>query len=335
MPIFMVGTQRSGSNFLRLILNQSDQLAAPHPPHIIDRMVPLLPLYENMGRSAMTEALMNDVCDLVDANPVPWYDHPIDRKMAWRHLEGDGLIAVFDSLYKQYAVSHGAIDWVCKSLANINHMSLIHNYYRDEEKYIYLYRDGRDVALSLEKAIVGEKHIYMIAQQWRQDQRKAIAFCQEHKAKIFPIAYESLIRDMDEILEPLCEFIGISYDDRMHNYYNSEEAERTAKSGTSWANVIKPVMKENSNKFVREMSQERIRIFESVAGDELSELGYDFHSRKSRVVFDEEQIRHFQKENEKLKKTVKLKLTAEELEKRDIQSRVLERIRVRRQSGGS
>lgn len=35
MPIFMIGTQRSGSNLLRLMLYQLPCIAAPHSPHIL------------------------------------------------------------------------------------------------------------------------------------------------------------------------------------------------------------------------------------------------------------------------------------------------------------
>ncbi len=42
--LFMVGEQRSGSNLLRIMLGQADEIAAPHPPHILQRMMPLLPL---------------------------------------------------------------------------------------------------------------------------------------------------------------------------------------------------------------------------------------------------------------------------------------------------
>lgn len=55
-PIQMIGTQRSGSNLLRLLLNQYTEIVAPHPPHILQRFYPLLPAYgdllvaENMAK---------------------------------------------------------------------------------------------------------------------------------------------------------------------------------------------------------------------------------------------------------------------------------------------
>ena len=46
--LFMVGEQRSGSNLLRVMLGQADEIAAPHPPHILERMMPLIPHYGDL-----------------------------------------------------------------------------------------------------------------------------------------------------------------------------------------------------------------------------------------------------------------------------------------------
>ena len=60
-PIFMIGTQRSGSNLLRLMLNQLPELAAPHPPHILQRMTPLLSEYGDLSRPKAFAELVDDV----------------------------------------------------------------------------------------------------------------------------------------------------------------------------------------------------------------------------------------------------------------------------------
>ena len=39
--VFIVGEQRSGSNLLRLMLAQAG-IAAPHPAHLLARMMPLV-----------------------------------------------------------------------------------------------------------------------------------------------------------------------------------------------------------------------------------------------------------------------------------------------------
>ena len=45
----MIGTQRSGSNLLRVMLDGIEQIVAPHPPHILQRFLPLLPKYGDLA----------------------------------------------------------------------------------------------------------------------------------------------------------------------------------------------------------------------------------------------------------------------------------------------
>jgi len=73
-----------------------------------------------------------------------------------------------------YAEAHEATAWVCKSMGAVNFVDDLDAYF-DNPKYIYLYRDARDVTLSFTKAVVGEKHAYHIARQWAERQRVCIA----------------------------------------------------------------------------------------------------------------------------------------------------------------
>ena len=61
-PVFMLGTQRSGSNLLRLMINQLKQVASPHPPHILERMTPLLSYYGDLNIESHFNQLIDDVC---------------------------------------------------------------------------------------------------------------------------------------------------------------------------------------------------------------------------------------------------------------------------------
>ena len=72
MKIFMIGTQRSGSNLLRLMINQAPDIAAPHPPHILERFAPLLPIYGDLAQERNFVRLVDDVVRMVEVNPVPW-----------------------------------------------------------------------------------------------------------------------------------------------------------------------------------------------------------------------------------------------------------------------
>ena len=45
---FMIGCQRSGSNWLRTMLGEREDLIAPHPPHIMRDFIPILPKFGNL-----------------------------------------------------------------------------------------------------------------------------------------------------------------------------------------------------------------------------------------------------------------------------------------------
>ena len=125
MAIFMIGTQRSGSNLLRLMLNQLPDIAAPHPPHILDRMTPLIGGYGSLEKDENYRSLVEDVCQLIELNPVPWEGVTLDRETIMARAQARSLMGVFEAVYDHAAETWGAQDWCCKSLANINYLPAI------------------------------------------------------------------------------------------------------------------------------------------------------------------------------------------------------------------
>jgi hypothetical protein len=327
----MIGTQRSGSNLLRLMLNQLDDIASPHPPHILERMQPLVKNYGDLNDDKNFNLLVDDVCRLVELNPVEWSGVKLDRADIARRCRERSLVAIHGAVYDLYAEAKGAKTWCCKSLANINYLDLIEEYF-DKPKYIYLYRDGRDVALSFQKAVVGEKHIYNIAREWAGTQDIAIALRKKLKAsRIINISYEDLTSDPEKTAKRLCKFLGVKYHKKMHDFHQTEEAAKAAKSSALWGNVTKPVMSNNSGKYRGEMSDAELKIFESVAGHVLDELGYnrDLVQKGHEQFFSEADIQHFNNENKRLKALAVENADKGDVERRERQNSVLKEIKSR------
>jgi Sulfotransferase family len=337
MPIFMIGTQRSGSNLLRLMLNQLSEIAAPHPPHILQRMKPLEKGYGDLSRDENFMQMVDDVCKLVELNPVPWEGVNLDRKDVAARCRERTVVAAFGAVYDINAETNNAATWCCKSLANINYLDEIEAYYGDAARYIYLYRDGRDVALSFRKAVVGEKHNYHIGNEWGSTQRIALK-SRKHidPARFYNLSYESLTNSPEEAMRGLCGFLGAEYKDSMLDFHESDEARRAAKSSDLWGNVVKPVMTDNTNKFLREMHEDDIRVFELVAGDVLDGLGYKrFHTKVGEMAkFTADEIKHFDNENQRIKQEVLSKVDPEDMKRRDQQAALIKEIKDRHQSKG-
>ena len=332
VPIFMIGTQRSGSNLLRLMLNQLTEIASPHPPHIFERIHPLLGNYGNLSDEHNFAQLVDDVCKLVELNPVEWQDVSLDRKeIISRCSNNRCLAAVYGAVYDIYAEAQDASTWCCKSLVNIHYVDIIEKHF-DRPKYIYLYRDGRDVALSFQKAVVGEKHIYNIAKNWTDTQEKAIELIEKiEPERVFCISYELLTQNTRDVAKSLCGFLGVQYTDSMMDFYKTSEARNAASSSKLWGNVTSPVMSNNSGKYKTEMPEDDIRIFESVAGHVLDRLGYkrELIKKGKEIDFTKNDIDSFNQLNNLKKNEITSIVDKNDIQRRERQSLLINEIKSR------
>jgi hypothetical protein len=327
----IIGTQRSGSNLLRLMLNQLDGVFAPHPPHILSTFLPLIPHYGDLRDEAVFMQMVDDVCRLVELNPVPWIGIRLDRSAIVRSCHNRTLVEVFRRVYESGAAQHSAGLWCCKSMQNVHHLDLLTENGLDPF-LIFLYRDGRDVALSFRKAIVGPKHIYHIARQWHEEQELALRrVAQAGPERAIAVRYEDLLRQPGVEMHRICSFLGLPYSEKVLEYYRSEESHLTAGSGAMWRNVVLPIIPDNFNKYLREMPEEDIRLFEKIAGHTLRELGYPLacNGIDHPAVFPAALIQEYDLSNEELMQRALRKASRLDIEKRHPQQEFMRRLRQR------
>lgn len=308
-PVLIIGTQRSGSNLLRLMLNQLPEIEAPHPPHILQVFFPLLKAYGNLQQEENFRLLVSDIVDYIAVNPVAWHNFPLHTNEVIIRVKENTLLEIFRVVYELKAETKNARYWCCKSMANIYYINEIEKAGL-QPFYIHLLRDGRDVAASFKNSIVGEKHICFIAQQWKKEQELAAALANRLPVTQFcTLRYEEFITNPRQALEPVLQMLHLGWTDDILKFYLSDEAKRTAASGDMWKNVIKPVDKTNMRHYSEKLSVEEIKIFEKVAGDTLVAFGYKTDNDHSAMMkdFTKEEIISFTLENEALKKEARKK----------------------------
>ncbi|HSI47748.1 MAG TPA: sulfotransferase [Ideonella sp.] len=332
MKVFMIGTQRSGSNLLRLMVNQAESIAAPHPPHLLERFTPLLPRYGDLQDEANFEQLIDDAVSMIERNPVPW-GVSFDRAEIRARCRENSLVAVFGAVMDRMAEANGKAHWMCKSLANVHFLPEIERYFGSEARYLYLYRDGRDVCLSFLKAVVGEKTAYHVAQQWQREQTLALECGRRVPASQYlALSYEELTRNSESTLQLLCRWLGIDFHPAMLDFHQSEEASKTAASGQMWANVKQPVMAGNSKKWLKGLTRDEIIDFESVAGDALGALDYELELVGKQDLprrYDEAAVKALDADNRRRKSAVREELSPEDAAARKPQEDLLAAIRAR------
>ncbi len=323
--IQIIGTQRSGSNLLRVMLNQLPEIVAPHPPHILQNFLPIIDKYGDLKIDGNFKQLIEDICRFVELNPVPWTGVDLIRADIFSGSKVRSVYEIFKLIYEAYTDSKNGSIWCCKSMTNINYVNELEKS-KFDPFYIYLYRDGRDVALSFKKAIVGEKHIYHLAKKWKGDQELSLNFLKNiDDSNKYMLSYEELIKSPEKNLKQICNKLNINFDRKMLAYYDSDESRITATSGEMWVNVQKPIIKSNTKKYRNGLSVEEIKLFESVAKDTLKKLGYmpDYYKNGHVHEIKQEQIALYGLENEHLKLEARKRAKRTDLEKRKLQTAFL------------
>ncbi|MDP2707812.1 MAG: sulfotransferase, partial [Burkholderiales bacterium] len=170
--------------------------------------------------------------------------------------------------------------------------------------------------------------------EWAAAQQLALGMRERiGPSRFISISYESLTSEPALTMRLLCKFLGVRFSPSMLEIYKTDEAKRAAESSELWSNVAKPIMAGNTRKFLRDASQDDIRVFESVAGDVLSALNYEcmYIPRGVKTVFSQEETRRFDAENLRLKEEVLQRTSADDLKRRDRQSGLIQEIRERGQ----
>ncbi len=316
----IIGTQRSGSNLFRLMLNEFENVFAPHPPHLLNTFYPLLDKYNNLKKKNNSQRLIDDMLKWINNNPIKWNNLPTSERIL-SSIEKRNLFEIFKAIYTY----NNPTFWCCKSLQNFKFYN-IKEFQDLNPIYIYIYRDGRDVASSFKKAPIGDKHIYFLAKKWYSDQ----AICNEIQKStptenFFSVKYEDLLEDPKKVLNNFCEKYDIKYNKNFLNFYLSNESKKASNSGGLWKNLSKPLIRNNKEKFKEELNDKEVLIFESINKNILTKLGYDLENNNSKldVSFSSDELKEFKNINEELKSLIMSNKKLAEIDLRAKQRREL------------
>jgi len=295
---FMIGSQRSGSNWLETMINLSPDVSGPQPPHILKNWAPLVGNYGDLSVSGNFLALQDHVCAFVEAAPLPLVDPAgvplvFERgafaarvaKCVGRSASGrNSLVAILEAVFEAEAEAHGKATWICKSLTNVvHHQQLLDHFGEQRLRYIYLRRDPRDVCLSFKKCkSVGDDHYFVIAQKWARLQEEALAVEKLNGDLFFSVSYEQLLNNRDFTMWQFFEFSGLAepvggYDGAK----TSPRCERAAKGSERWGNLTRgrSFVAEQKCKYLKaldqgEMDAADVAMIEAVVAEQMRPLGY-------------------------------------------------------------
>ncbi|MFB8025485.1 MULTISPECIES: sulfotransferase [unclassified Streptomyces] len=287
----MVGTQRSGSNLLRLMLDQGGSLLAPPSAHELRDLLPLAPLYEPLDDVGNQRRLASDLSELVRANALAWPDGHVDADRLLGCLKGTGLTDFVIALYDQAATHAARIGWVSKCLENVHCFEELEAT-GASPRYVHLVRDPRDVALSFRRAPIGPKDPRVIAAMWRNDQQAARAIARRCPERTRVEHFEDLILRPARSLRSLAAWLGIPYSDASLHYHRRKDAAEAAELSPLWSNLSSAPMADRVSVHLAEAGNEEFLCsVEELVFDEMARYGYEpLHATSARVLSPEESV---------------------------------------------
>jgi len=238
-PVFIVGSERSGTTLLRLMLSHHPEIeCAPEFEFLVEQMTPeegypALPAYHawlETNRIFLPHRLK------------------IDTELSYPELVKSFLEQYCDRSAKPMrgATCHKHFDRLLRIWP--------------DARFVHLLRDGRDVA----RSCIGmgwAGNVWHGAQRWldaevlwdRLKQRTP-------KGHVYELHYEDLISDPEDQLGKLCEFLGTSYSAAMMDY----------EQGSTYSRPDPSLVEQ----WRRKLSSRELALLECRMGERLRERGY-------------------------------------------------------------
>ena len=282
-PIFIVGSPRSGTALLRDLLRAHPKITFPGESHFI-------PLFYRAYGDPQTEGEAHQLGRrILGTCWVKRWGLNLDPSSFQDCRSFREAIAL---LYEAWADKEGKERWGDKTPQYVTEIALLHGIFPDCQ-FINIYRDGRDVALSILAAGFGPQNLYTAARQWRHFVKTArAAGAALPSGTYLDVCYEDLLTAPEKTMREVLAFLGEPFNSSVLKPNFLERDERRLVIGQpkrAYASRTE-IVANNLGKWKTQMSDDERLLFESVAGDLLTELGYETEG-KVRLISSVEEFR--------------------------------------------
>ncbi len=210
-PFFIVGSGRSGSTLLRLILSGHSRLCVSPETWFLQPLLAELPTDRVLTAVERARALA------IMTHHYRWPDLGIDAA-EFRAALGDRestLRDMTDALYARLALNAGKQRVGDKTPVYVGILPELTTLYPDA-KIIYLLRDGRDVAVSYIDAGLNHRCYQGADFEWTAAVRAARRFAASSRPRSWlEIRYEEFVQNPEPVVRALCAFLGETFEPKM------------------------------------------------------------------------------------------------------------------------
>jgi hypothetical protein len=204
--------------------------------------------------------------------------YPFMDPGSFEDLQSPRVAQILDRVMTQYAESMGKVRWGEKTPIHLWHWEEIDDYF-PTCKFIIMIRDGRDVACSLRGRSWAPNKVLVNGFRWTLEIDRCEALLSHlASARTLKVRYEDLVRNPEERLHEVSEFLGTKYEPTMISEFD-KTAIRTNRD-RPWARYKKwtkasEISKKSVGRWKRNLSPGWRRLLEGVMAERLEKHNYE------------------------------------------------------------
>jgi hypothetical protein len=283
-PVFIVGCPRSGTSYLyHLLLSAGGFAEFRTQMNVFDV---LEPVYGNLGVSRNKIKMMNEWLRSKAFDVSGLRADEIKGKILSECRSASDFLRI---VMEEVAHKQGVDRWIDSTPTNIPHLLRIHKDFPDA-LIVHIIRDGRDVALSLDKRGWSrplpwdrDKGLLAAGLYWEWMVRKGRRLGSLLQGTYLEVRYEDLVNRTAETLERLAAFLqhDLDYERIRDVSIGSVKDPLTSFKEDLGRGQFAPVGRwKNKDKF----PPDQLILFESLVGDYLELLGYPLSGSNARAT---------------------------------------------------
>lgn len=283
-PIILLASERSGTNLLRAIVSSHSAVASPPPCGIVGILANSSFRYISPLKPPHYGELITDAILTTQTHLNRW-DVVLAPEEVRERMRSVSFWSMFQAMNEIYAERKGCKYWFSKEPDLFRHIYEIEMHMPDA-KFVYLVRDGRDVAASMLKGGIHEHHIYNAARRWSDNQKYCLSALSDSlmRDRIFVLKYEELVVNPETVGRQLMRFIGLDFEESQLEFHRKKEVVEHSEKSEFWENLAKPIDSFSIGNYKKFLSPREIGIYEGIAWHEMGALGYTLEGQHRRKI---------------------------------------------------
>ena len=270
-PFFIVGSGRSGSTLLRMMLAAHSRIAIPPETWFI------MPLLERFSVDQLLNAReLNQAIDLMTGH-YRWPDMKLSVDEFRRRVADLRETHLSDLVGVVYAVqleAAGKVRWGDKTPPYIQILPKLAALFPGS-RFIYLVRDGRDVTKSFQNLGMYGPWLHDNTIEWRDASHWARKWMNSgYGNRILQVRYEDLVIDAERTLRRTCAFLGEAFEPQMLSWQDEVGRLVPAREMHVHQKLKRESRHEDIDRWKTEMTAREVFVAEACMFGHLDRNGY-------------------------------------------------------------